>query len=142
MSKRRIINAFFKSQLNYCPLIWMSYRCTNHCKINRLHEWRLRTIYFDKTSFEALLEKDCSVSIHNKNLQLLVNEMYKASEGLSPPIITQLFEKKNYHQYNLRQNSKFTILTVNSVYCGTENISFLGPKIRDILPDRLKRSTV
>lgn len=72
----------------------MSYRCTNHCKINRLHEWRLRTIYFDKTSFEALLEKDGSVSIHNKNLQLLVNEMYKASEGLSPPIITQLFEKR------------------------------------------------
>ena len=85
-------------------------------------------IYSDKTSsFEALL--DSSVSIHNRNLQLLAIEMYKASKSLSPPIITELFEKKNDHQYNLRHNSQFTIPAVNSVYHGTESVSLLGPKI-------------
>ena len=41
-----------------------------------------------------LLEKDYSVSIHNGSIQLLAFEMCKASKGLSPPIITQLFKRK------------------------------------------------
>ena len=39
----------------------------------------------------------------------------KASKGLSPSIITELFEKKKEHQYNPRHNSQFTIPAVNSV---------------------------
>ena len=94
----------------------------------------MRIIYSDKTSsFE-----DGSVSIHNRNLQLLAIEVYKTSEGLSPLIITDLFEKKNEHQYNRRQNPQFTIPAVNSVYHGTESALFLGTKIWIILRDRLK----
>ena len=32
------MNAFFKSQFNYCPLIWMCHNRDNNNKINRLHE--------------------------------------------------------------------------------------------------------
>ena len=88
------MNSFFKSQFSYCPLLWMCHTRANHSKINRIHERCLRIIYSGKTSlFQALLEKDCSVSIHNGNLQLLAIEMYKASKGLSPLIMTELFEK-------------------------------------------------
>ena len=141
ISKRRIImNAFFTSQFSYCALVWMCYSRVNHSKINRLHENCLHIIYSDKiSSFEALLEKDGSVSRYNRNRQLLAIEMYKASKGLSLPITTELFEKKNDNQYNLRHNSQFTIPDVNSVYHGTESVSFLGPKIWNILPDRSKK---
>ena len=90
ISKRRIIiNALLKSQFSYYSLVWMSYNCVDHNKINRLHERCLRKIYSDNTSFfEALLERGGSVFIHNRNLQLLDIKMYKASKGLSPPIIT------------------------------------------------------
>ena len=90
ISKRRIIiNALLKSQFSYYSLVWMSYNCVDHNKINRLHERCLRKIYSDNTSFfEALLERGSSVFIHNRNLQLLDIKMYKASKGLSPPIIT------------------------------------------------------
>ena len=66
-SKRRILmNEFLKSQFSYCPLVWMCHSRANNGKINRLHERCLRIIYSDKqSSFETLLEKDCSVSIHN-----------------------------------------------------------------------------
>ena len=71
----------------------------------------LRIIYSDKTSlFDPLLEKDGSVSSDNRNLQLLAIEMYKSSKGLSPPIVTELFENKNEHQYNLIHHSQFTYL--------------------------------
>ena len=53
------MNAFFKSQFNYCPLIWMCHRRENNNKINRLHERCSRIIHSDKpSSFNALLKKD------------------------------------------------------------------------------------
>ena len=33
-----------------------------------------------------LLGKDSSVSIHDRNIQCLSTEMYKVSNGLSPPV--------------------------------------------------------
>ena len=80
ISKRRILmmDAFFKSQFSYGPLVWMCHSRGNNGKINRLHEHCLRIIYSNKQlSFETLLEKDGSVSVHNRNLQILATEMYK-----------------------------------------------------------------
>ena len=49
VSKRRILmNAFFKSQFSYCPLVWMCHSRYLNNKINRLHERCLRFIYNDK----------------------------------------------------------------------------------------------
>ena len=66
--KRHILmNAFFKSQFSYCPLVWICHSRINNVKISRLHERCLRIIYNDETSsFENLLEKDGSVSIDNR----------------------------------------------------------------------------
>ena len=64
LSKRRMVmNAFFNSQFNYCPLIWMCHNRTTNRKINMLHERCLRIIYNDKqSSFKMLLEKDSVLS--------------------------------------------------------------------------------
>ena len=72
----------------------VSHRTTNR-KINRLHERCLRIIYNDKqSSFKILLEKDSSVSIHDRNIQCLATEMYKVSNGLSPHIVAIFLPKK------------------------------------------------
>ena len=42
--KRSIMNAFFNSQFNYCPLIWMFHSRKKKNKINRHHERCLRII--------------------------------------------------------------------------------------------------
>ena len=63
--RRTLMNAFFKSHLNYCPLIWTCCNRSLNKKIDRLHERSLRIVYSDKTSdLSELLEKDDSVSIH------------------------------------------------------------------------------
>ena len=68
---------------SYFPLVWMCHSRANHIKINKLPENCLHIIYTDKTSsFVALLEKNGSVSIHNRNLQLLPIGMYEASKAL------------------------------------------------------------
>ena len=111
VSKKRILmNAFFKSQFSYCPLIWMCHSRANNNKINRLHERCLHIVFSDKqSSFETLLEKDSSISIHNRNLQILATEMYKIKNNLSPPIIADLFEQRNEQHYNLRNRAQFSL---------------------------------
>ena len=85
-------------------------------KINRLHERRLRIVHSDKTSsFEKLLEKDGSVTIHTRNLHILATEMFKVYKNLSPAIIADLFHVQQ-NNYNLRHDSYFAIPNVKSVY--------------------------
>ena len=133
------MNAFFNSQFSYCPLIWMCHSRIINKKINRLHERCLRIIYCDKqSSFEELLEKDRSISIYERNIQILATEMYKVSNGMPPPQITELFAQRNEHPYILRRKTNFLQPFVNSVRCGTESVSYLGPKILGMVPDTYK----
>ena len=61
IEKRKLLmNSFFNAQL-----ICMLHSCCNNTKIKHLHERCLRLIYSDKdSSYEELLDKDGSVSIH------------------------------------------------------------------------------
>ena len=142
LTKRRfLMNSFFASQFSYCPLIWMCHSRTVNNKINKLHERCLRIVYNDKkSSFKELLETDKSVPIHIKNLQVLATEMFMVYRNISPPIVRQLFQLRN-NDYNLRQFSQFDLPNVKSVFCGTESISFLGPKIWNIVPNEFKKET-
>ena len=65
-----MLKTFFESQFSYCPLLWMlCSRKLNH-KINRLHERALRIAYANyKSSFEDLLIKDGTVTIHQRNFR-------------------------------------------------------------------------
>ena len=135
------MNSFFKSQFSCCPLVWMSHSRTINNKINHLHERCLRVIYKynDKiSSVDELLERDGSVPIHNRNLQILDTGMFKVFNNIAPPIFTEIFNKRN-PSYQLRLNSHFSTPPFRSAYNGTESLSFLGLKIWDIVPTELKR---
>ena len=73
------MKALITWQFSYCTLVWM-FHSKKPGKINAFHDRALRTAYGDKTySFCELLEKDNSVSIHQKNLQALAMNMCKIS---------------------------------------------------------------
>ena len=66
------MNAFIESQFSYCPLLLMFCSRTLNNKINRNQERALRLVYLDYTSsFEELLKKDNSVTVHQHNIRLL-----------------------------------------------------------------------
>ena len=95
LEKRRIVmKTFIASQFNYCPLIWMFHSRAINNKINRLHERALRIVITDfKSSFEGLLTKDKSLSIHERNIQTLALEINKFLTGLSPNFLNNVFHK-------------------------------------------------
>ena len=134
ISKRRILtNAFFKSRLSYCLLVWMCHNRANNIRLNRLQERCLGMIYSDKrSSFETLLEKGSPISIHN---QIFIssdscNRNYKIKNDLSSFIVTKLFEQRNEQYYDLRNNPQLTRLPTRTVCHGSESISFLGLKFK------------
>ena len=134
------MNTFIKSQFNYCPLIWMFHSRTINHKINKLHERALRLVYNDEgMTFEELLEKDNSMTIHDRNLCKLATEMYKVKNGLSPLPIQELFSS-HVNTYDLRRNKTWDIPCVKTVEHGTETIRYRGPKTWELLPAYIKDS--
>ena len=65
---------------------------TNNGKINRFYKRFLRIMYSDKqSSYIKLLEKGNSVSIHQRNLEILRIQMFKVGNGLSPVLMNDIF---------------------------------------------------
>ena len=66
----------------------------------------MRFVYDDYTStFESLLEKDKSVSIHHRNIHRVAIEMYKVINNLSPGIIQDLFQKRDISTLRIQTNT-------------------------------------
>ena len=74
-------------------------------------------------SFNALLEKDGSVSIYDRNIKVLATEMFKVIKDLAPPQMHEIFRLKDQPHYNLRYSSRCSRALVKSVYKGTESLS-------------------
>ena len=137
---RLLMRAFVTSQFQYCPLVWMFHSRKMNNKINRLHERALRIAYKDyASSFESLLEKDRSVTIHQKNVQLLMTEMFKTINNLNPSFMDEIFLKRSV-RYNLRNTNTFLLPMVHTVNCGTETIRYRGQRIWHYLPQEIKDS--
>ena len=64
----------------------------NNNKIKHLHERSLRLIHNDKlSSYEELLEKEGSVSVHHRNIQSLAMEMFQINYDESAEIVPDIF---------------------------------------------------
>ena len=135
---RTLMRAFITSQFQYCPLIWMFHSMQLNKNINKIQERALRITYKDaESTYSELLEKDCAATIHTKNLQLLMIEMFKIKNGLNPSFMEGIFRENAAH-YNLRNNNEFAQPRVKSVGNGTESIRFKGPQLWQMLPPTIR----
>ena len=137
---RLLMRALVTSQFQYFPLVWMFHSRKMNNKINRLHERALRIAYKHHTSsFVSLLEKDRSVTIRQKNAQLLMTEMFKTTNNLNPSFMDQIFLKRSV-PYNLRNTNTFLLPMTHTVNHGTETIRYRGQRIWHSLPQEIKDS--
>ena len=135
--RRIIMKSFINSQFGYCPLVWMFHSRTLNHRINRIHERGLRIVYDDYNStFDELLLKEGSVTIHERNIQALAIELFKVYKGIAPKIMEEIFQLKSKHIYESR--FQFTSRNVRTSHFGTETLMHLGPKIWFIIPNNLK----
>ena len=106
-------------------------------RINNIHERSLRLVYEDYiSSFEELLHKDNSVTVHERNIQALATEVFRVKIGISPKIMEDIFQLKDLCLYQSR--FPFKSFNVRTTHYGTETATYLGPKIYNILPSNIR----
>ena len=84
------------------------------------------------------LTKDKSFIIHHRNIQTLAIAIYKVINNISPEIMKEIFVLKSKCMYNTREI--FVTHNVRTEHYGKETLSYLGPKICNIIPNEIKSS--
>ena len=132
-------NAFIISQFSYCPLIWILHSRDMEHRINRTHKRTLQLIYPNQhqLTFKELLEKNKTVSIHQRYLQTLATEIYKAKNKISVEVVNWLFEFTNKN-YNLRNRSILKRKRYFTVHYGSKSLVSLARKIWELVPDSIR----
>jgi len=101
----------------------------------------LRIVYNDrKSTFEDLLIKDNSVTVHFQNIRAMMVEMFKIKLGVAPELMNDVFEQCVQSNYDLRGSRDFKSRSIKTVYYGESSLSCLGPKLWSNLPEELSQS--
>ena len=118
-----------------------------NAKINKLHYRALRIVYRDNTSsFEELLQKNRTVTVHHRNLQLIAIEMFKVKKGLAPSFMANIFcDNINRNSENVSANTRSKSRFYNpsnprTTKYGIESLRHLGPKIWEMLPSETQNA--
>ena len=123
-----LYKSMIKSQFNYCPLVWMFCSRQPNNLINREHERGLRLTYRNGTNkeFQKILREKYEPKIHQKNVQVLMTEVYKIVNGIAPPIMNSLFNFcANIH--NIRNFQEIFTENRKTVKYGIETVTHRAP---------------
>ena len=90
--KELLFKSMVKSQFSYCPLVWMLCSRNADSLVNEIQERSLRLITNDKNStLEHLLLASNEITTHQRNLQVLMVEVFKIINDFAPPIMEDFF---------------------------------------------------
>ena len=81
------------------------------------------------------LWKKMVLSVH-RNIQTLAIEIFTFLNGLSPPIMNEVFQVKPSASYTMRNKNELHSRNPKTVTYGTELISFLAHKILSVVPQK------
>ena len=134
-----ICNVVILSNFNYCPLIWLFCNKGANKKIDCAHKRALRILHNDYgSSFQSLLARSNSSTIHVKNLQKLMTEIYMSLNNMNLSIVWEFHEKKHV-AYGLRKKGLCKLPKANTTYFGLESLSFRGTFLWNTLDDNVKQ---
>ncbi len=133
-----LMQTFIMSYFNYCPLTWMFCSRKSNNLINRIHQRALRIAHNDYlSSFEQLLQKDNSTTIHIKNLQRLAFEIYKTKNQTNPSFMSEIFQISKTPAYDFRETI-FNRKKPNTVIYGLDTISYRCSEIWNSIPTEVQ----
>ena len=133
-----LYSSFLLSNFNYCPLIWVLSGKSSNNEINRINKRALRVLLDDYGSiFEELLQKRGEHTIHIKNLQTILLEVYKSLTSKNPSFLWDLFERRPTN-YNLRKMNLVQLPSTKTMRYGLNSLRFRGSMLWNTLPDMIK----
>ena len=89
MKAKLLLNTVVISNCQYFPLIWLFCSKAADNLINKTTKRAMRIFYNNdnEEALDALLQRDGTLTIHKRNLQKLMVEVYKTIHHLNPPYL-------------------------------------------------------
>ena len=139
---KTLINSYFYSSFNYCPLVWMFSSAKSLNKVESLQKRALRFLYEDYvSSYEELLQKAGKETMKVNRLRNLCIEIYKSMNNINPMYMNEIFKLRKTSR-EVRSNYKLNldVPTINQFSFGDNSFRYYGPKIWNSLPFHIKSS--
>ena len=109
-------------------------------RINSIHERCLRLIQQNYNSdFKVLLENSNEKPVHQKCIELLMIEVYKYLNSLSPDIMSGIFKLRE-NAYNLRNFHIFESQNLRITF-GLDSIAYRASQLWKNVPEENRNST-
>ncbi len=110
--------------------------------MEKSQERALRFVYKDYVStYKELLAKGNHSMFYINRIRIIVTELYKALNELSPKYLQDMIEKCDC-DYNLRASSLLTKPKCNNVSYGLNSSRYMGPKIWNSLTNYIKKQSL
>ena len=136
--KKLLYMSFIEAKFKYCPITWMLCSRSYNKKINRLQERGLRLVYNDyESSFDVLLNKSKSLSIHRQNILKLMIEVSKFLNKPSPDnLFDSMFTSKR-RQDPLKND--LLVPSLKTVPKGKDSAKYLGAVTWNSIPSHIRQ---
>ena len=96
-------------------------------------------VYTDSVStFEQLLTRNNSVTTQERNLQLLMTEIFKTKSQLSTDFLMVMFSSTGGYRISFNKDLTFLNVPITTAY-GIEMVRFIGNKLWQILSSSIKK---
>ena len=129
------------SNFIFCPLIWHFCSKGNREKLEKVHFRALKFIFQDFIStYDILLERAGSTTLHLSRLRFLVIETFKIVYGLSPPYLKDFICLKQT-SYNFRYTNLLDLPRPKRTRCGMNSFRFQAAKLWNSLPEEARKIT-
>ena len=91
--KKTLINSYFYSNFNYCPVVWMFSSAKSLNKVESLQKRALRFLYDNyDSSYESLLKLAGKSTIIVTRIRSLCIEIFKTLNNINPIFMNEIFE--------------------------------------------------
>ena len=84
-----------------------------------------------------LLKREETFTIHQRNIQSLVIEMYKVKNSIGPQLLNDIFIERVYNGPALRKVPEFVMPPINSVHFGEDSLRYFGSKVWNLIPSNI-----
>ena len=140
--KKTLINSYFYSNFNYCPLVWMFSSAKSLNKVESLQKRALRFLYDNyDSSYESILKISGKSTVNVNRLRSLCIEIFKTLNNINPAFMNEIFElRKTNRAVRNQYKLNLEVPIINQVTFGAKSIRYLGPKIWNSLPFHIKSS--
>ena len=140
-NKRNYCINLILSQFIYCSIIKMFCSKTSYKQIGQILKRGLRIVYNEPhMSLEELLIRDQDISVHCKQIDTLLTEIYTNFQG-KILILWKAFSRKKDVINNIRTSDLLTLHKINTKRFGLYSFSFRASHFWNQLPDHIKYKT-